>query len=139
MKNNIADNKRLLKQENDDICRQIVRLKHGNKCQVSGLRHDLECCHFYHRKACPSTRWNLDNLFLFYSSVHQFFDTKCRKAFKEIALSILGTERFAELSNKAMVAEPKNLRYYEEENKRLKAILEGYKGESNMYCKSYQM
>jgi 5-methylcytosine-specific restriction endonuclease McrA len=97
-------NRQKLIKQNDDLLRQIIRLR-DKVCQRSGRRENLQVCHFFTRSNVR-VRWELDNVCLLNGGVHLFWAHKNPQDFCEFWLKRLGKRRFDILNLKARFVAP---------------------------------
>lgn len=84
----------------DELCRQIVKIRDGGKCQVCGKK-EVHVAHIYSKGANPSLRFNPLNLVLLCPKHHLYWAHRSPIEFSEWVKNHLGEEKFFELRKQA--------------------------------------
>jgi len=90
---------------NDDILREIVRLRDNYTCQKTrfkGDKYTIDVAHFYSREY-KRVRWDLDNVCCLRKGTHSYWAHKKFQEFSEWWEERIGSEKFERLKLKARV------------------------------------
>ena len=91
-------NRKELIQQNDDLFREIIRLR-DKVCQRSHVGRNVDVAHFFTRKNL-TTRWDFDNACLLRKGIHRYWAHVYRVEFRTFWINRIGPDRFEQLEIK---------------------------------------